>query len=70
MANCKTEGGMDRCYVQYSNDGGVNWYNIPSGSYSGNATNYTGAYPNFDEDSYGMWGTSNTTPIIHGGKGF
>ena len=56
----KTEGYYDRCFIQYSDNGGATWQNFPSSSYSGNATNYTGSYPYFDEDSYTIWYSSSS----------
>ena len=58
----KTEGGYDFCYIEYSDDGGSNWQSIPSTNYNGNASNYSGTTPSFDEDSYTDWGISNNTP--------
>ena len=58
----KTEGGYDFCYIEYSDDGGSNWQSIPSTNYNGNASNYSGTTPSFDEDSYTDWGISNNNP--------
>ena len=58
----KTEGGYDFCYVEYSDNGGNTWQPIPTNYYNGNANNYSGTSPSFDEDSYTVWGTTNTTP--------
>ena len=48
--------------IEYSDDGGSNWQSIPSTNYNGNASNYSGTTPSFDEDSYTDWGISNNTP--------
>jgi len=57
----KTEGTYDKCYVQYSQDGGSNWTTFPNSKYTGSYTDYsTKVY--FHEDSYATWGTSTETP--------
>ncbi len=56
---CKTEGGYDFGYVEYSTDGGTTWTAFPASTYMGQ-----GDYSDerFDEDSYPIWGTSSVTP--------
>lgn len=57
----KTEGTYDKCYVQYSTDGGTTWQNIPASNYIGGSSDYsTRVY--FHEDSYAQWGTGYETP--------
>ena len=57
----KTEGTWDECYVQISTDGGMTYTNLPASAYSGNSLDYdTEGY--FHEDSYAIWGTTDSTP--------
>jgi len=57
----KTEGNWDYCYVEISTDGGISYTVLPDSAYLGNSLDYaTKGY--FHEDSYSIWGTSNTTP--------
>lgn len=55
---CKTEGGYDYGYVQYSEDDGSSWTTFPSSKYSGSG----GSSSSWDEDDYSTWGTSTETP--------
>jgi hypothetical protein len=57
----KTEGGYDKCYVEYSEDGGSNWTAFSNTKYSGSAVDYS-SKGYFHEDSYATWGTSSQTP--------
>lgn len=57
----KTEGGWDKCYVEYSQDAGATWTAFPNSKYTGSSADYsTKVY--FHEDSYATWGTTATTP--------
>lgn len=57
----KTEGGWDKCYVQYSENGGTDWTTFPNSKYTGSSSDYsTNVY--FHEDSYATWGTTDVTP--------
>lgn len=57
----KTEGTYDYCYVEYSDDNGATWQVIPAAEYLGSSLDYA-TEEAFHEDSYTMWGTTNTTP--------
>ena len=46
----QTEGTYDRCYVQVSEDGGANYVDLPSATYTGSSDYGTRGY--FDEYSY------------------
>lgn len=58
----KTEGGWDKCYIEYSDNGGSTWTVFPNSKYTGSSLDYsTKVY--FHEDSYTDWGTSTETPV-------
>ena len=56
----KTEGGYDKCRVQYSDNGGSSWTTFPNSKYEGSAGDYS-SKEYFHEDSYATWGTSSET---------
>ena len=57
----KLEGGFDKGFVEVSTDGGATYSPLPASAYLGHSDDYdTEGY--FHEDSYEIWGTSNTSP--------
>lgn len=57
----KLEGGFDKGFVEVSTDGGATYSPLPASAYLGHSDDYdTEGY--FHEDSYEIWGASNTSP--------
>ena len=57
---CASEAGYDFGYVQYSLDGGANWINFPTSSYSGSGT-LKNSVVSFDKSSYSDWNSQFTS---------
>lgn len=57
----KTQADQDKCTVEISTDGGINYSVLPASTYLGDAVDYA-VNEYFHETSYTIWGTGNNSP--------